>query len=224
MAKIKNTRKSKPFIISKEELETLMESTHDRDRLIMVALGFAGLREGELAHMHKSWVHSKYIEIPEEPQLCNCVDCQLQAYFAKKRGAVKKDVDWYPKLQKKFYKQRKAGKLKALKHQWSPASEDGARTISYTFPGMRKTFRRWFKTHDSIGMTRQGIWQRVRTLGNKILGKKLYPHSLRMSAATILADNGASSIKLKESMGWAKIDSALHYVESEKKRIKRKHK
>ena len=219
---VKGTKKSKAFIISKEELKTLMESTHGRDRLIIVALGFAGLREGELAHMHKSWVHSKYIEIPEEPQLCDCVDCQLQAYFASKRGKVKKDVNWYPKLQKKFYKQRKAGKLKALKHQWSPASENGARTIPYTFPGMRKVFRRWFKTHENIGMTRQGIWQRVRTLGNKILGKKLYPHSLRVSCATMLADNGTSSIKLKESMGWAKIDSVLHYIKPKKKTSKRK--
>ena len=217
---VKDTKKSKSFIISKEELETLMESTHDRDRLIIVALGFAGLREGELAHMHKSWVHSKYIEIPEEPQLCNCVDCQLQAYFAMKRGKVKKDVDWYPKLQKKFYRQRKAGKLKALKYQWSPASEKGARTIPYAF-GMRKTFRAWFKMHDNIGMTRQGIWQRVRTLGTKILGKKLYPHSLRMSAATMLANTGLSTLDLKNHMGWAKIDSVSHYTESEKKHLKK---
>jgi len=214
---VKDTRKSKSFVISKEELNYLIKNTHGRDRLIIVALGLAGMREGELAHMRRSWIYSDHIKIPKRPQLCDCVDCQLQAFFAEKRGKVKKDVNWYPKLQKKFFRLRSGGKLKNLKFQWTPTSDSGARNIPFKFKVMRKTFVKWFYSHDRIGMTRQGIWQRVRTLGDKIIGKRLYPTALRSSFATMLADEGASKASLQANMGWAKIDSTVHYVKPKKK-------
>lgn len=224
MIKKRTIRKTSP---TKSEFEYLLNNTKGKNKVLIAALGGIGLRETELAHFRLSWIKTKnskvYIKIPNKPQKCDCVDCQLQAYFAKERKKQKKDMKWYPECQREFYKLRKSGNLPKLDSYWIPTSKAGARVINFDVPEVERIIVKYFKKHNGIGMSRQAIWQRVKSIGKDVLGKKILPSSLRVTYASMIAEKtNVSTRSLQANMGWAKPDAARSYLKNRKYKIKRR--
>ena len=95
---------------------------------------------------------------------------------------------------------------------WKPKTKAGARTLA--IPPFLKPFLFEF-CHgypNGLGLTRFGIWHRVKRLLEKAKCPVGHCHSLRATAATTLASKGFTSVELCQYMGWSRISVAESYV------------
>lgn len=99
--------------------------------------------------------------------------------------------------------------------RWGPKTEAGARTVP-----LRAHTETWeavkiYLTHeDEPWVTRQGVWalvKRVADRGNLL--ERVYPHALRATAATQLADMGLSADQIALIMGWEDSGMAKPYIQ-----------
>ena len=96
---------------------------------------------------------------------------------------------------------------------WHPKTKAGAREIFIVEPQLRRVLRDWFMKHETIGMTRVSIHDTVRRVAARVkILKKVYPHCLRATFATMLAEKGVEPANIQVIMGWAKLSTADSYV------------
>ena len=95
---------------------------------------------------------------------------------------------------------------------WAPKSKAGARVLA--IPGFLKPILSEFiHNHpDGLKMNRYAIWYRVKQLLKKAGLEPGHCHSLRATAATLLASKGFTAAELCQYMGWSRIDVAESYV------------
>ena len=80
---------------------------------------------------------------------------------------------------------------------------------------VKQTLIAYFSLHESLGLTRQAIWRRVRRMAREAgLTKRITPHSLRATAATWYAQAGFSAQALREHFGWSQLATAQRYIEA----------
>ena len=147
---------------------------------------YLGLRIGELQHMKATWIKADgSFGIPEQ-QPCECVAC-----------------------------------LKHKKHPgyWGPKTKAGVRIMP--LPGLLNSDLLKFlgMKPDGLGLSRTTIWKRTKTLmklsGIKIKGlarDTAYPHVLRATCATMLAEGGMDAAGLTYYMGWNSIQIGDTYI------------
>lgn len=101
---------------------------------------------------------------------------------------------------------------RARKGYWTPKSKAGARTLA--IPGFLKPILSEFVRHhpNGIGLSRRSIWYRVQRLLEKADLGPGHCHSLRATAATLLASKGFSAVELCQYMGWSRISVGESYV------------
>lgn len=115
-------------------------------------------------------------------------------------------VDW----------QRECIHVPSVEGKWKPKTKAGAREIPINFE-VKQILYKWFQTHKEIGMDRVTIYRIVKRVGKRLRPfKKVYPHSLRATFATMMAANDMQVYDIQAIMGWAKIDTANSYIKSVK--------
>ena len=225
------TRSSKEDVLSKNEVKEVLSKASGVDKLIILSLIHCGLRASELEHMRRHWLHFDeedneygidYIQISKNHQPCDCRQCQLNAFIKLRRGDVKgkpkikKNRDWYVKVQKEFHHLRSIGELPELKVYWLPKTKKSARIIPIFNKRLIKMLKSYFEHHDKFEFNRFQIWERVKKVSRKALGdKRLYPHALRATCATNLAKRGFGAYDLTSFMGWESISTANNYVKED---------
>lgn len=238
------TKHARNYALSQEEVESIIkniessEKSRDYDLYIFSTLVFTGMRVNEFVHMRKSWVHindrkSKelgikvdsdninHIEIPSTGYVCDCKECQLQSFFEseRKKETIPTNKEWYKQKQKVFLGLRKHGNIK-LTREWEPKSEAGHRRIPILFPELEKELTEFFEYHDRIDLDRFNIWYRIKRISDYAAeGRKLYPHVLRATCATLFAWKGWDSDYLKNFMGWSSTAIADIYVKSDENKM-----
>ena len=220
------------------QLQHLIDNAkNDIDKFILTVLGECGLRAGELLHMRKGWIHvddeeaeifgHNYIDIPSSGQMCDCEECKIQKFYQirlkryKKKYNVKHaTTEWFRKMQKKYYRLKRLNKLPELKRRWKPKSKKGAGKIPVN-EKTGKVIKEFFEKYNGLHMTRRTLYNRVSKHGLKILpDEHVYPHALRASVATNLANSGKfTTTDLRSFMRWSSISLADHYVKSDEKRM-----
>ena len=201
------------------------------DKLIILSLIHCGFRASELEHMRRHWLHFDeednefgvdYIQISKNRQPCDCVQCSINAFIKLRRGDVKgkpkikKDRDWYLKVQKEFHRLKATGNLPELKAYWLPKTKKSARVIPIFNKKLIRMLRSYFDKHDKFELNRFQIWERVKKVTGKALpDKRLYPHALRATCATNLARRGFGAYDLTSFMGWENIQTANSYVKED---------
>jgi len=221
---------SKSHTVSVDELRLLLDSVKGVDKILVIGLGYCGMREGELIHMRYNWIkHNKedldvesfgipHIEIPSSGTIpCECNDCRLRKFIAtQKTKGEHYTVEWYRKKQKKYYRLKRKNKLPELKSVWRPKSAKGERRIPLIESDTIPILLDYFVNHKKINMDRFQVWSRVSKMGQKYLEKKIFPHSLRATFGTHLARKGVNMFALKNVMGHMHIDTTDQYIETDK--------
>ena len=98
---------------------------------------------------------------------------------------------------------------------WTPKRPDSARTI----PALKISPRAWeavrtyFTAHTSLDMTRMTVYRIVQKVVSRTdLKKRVYPHSLRATAATKLAYKVHNPLILCDIFGWKQLSMAEYYI------------
>ena len=97
---------------------------------------------------------------------------------------------------------------------WKPKTSSGAREIPLMFEAKRKLYD-FFQKKNEIGMNRVTVFRIVRRVGNRLKPfKKVYPHALRATFASMMAERSMNPADIQSIMGWAKLETANNYVRS----------
>ena len=163
---------SRDDALDEQEFEQLLQacdSKKPRERLVILLAGDLGMREGEIAHIRRSWVNFQkgHIVIPS------------------------KDEDWSPKT------------------KW------GARTIpaSKMSPRAWDAIKAYFTTYEGMDVHRVTVYRIVaRVASRSKLTAKIYPHSLRATAATRIAYKIKNPQVLCDVFGWGQLAIAQYYI------------
>ena len=101
---------------------------------------------------------------------------------------------------------------------WKPKTRSGIRAIPLV-PEIKELVEDFFLTNKEVMdvfPNRVYAWSIVKRVGKRPKFSrpdlKVFPHSLRSSFASILAEKGFSEIEIKDIMGWAKTDMAGVYI------------
>ncbi len=122
---------------------------------------------------------------------------------------LKHSQEWFKRKQHEFFVDEGLETLN--EYQWKPKTDNGKRYVWLLNDDHSKLIKEFYDENNSIGMNRRQIRDKVRSLGYKILNKKVFPHAERSTAATRLAYSGASEATINHQMGW-KINLAKDYV------------
>ena len=177
---------SEQYVLNVDQREKLMAVCEDvRDRVIVKLPMFLGLRAGEAIHVRTAWVDSEHnLRIPPEMR-CTCETC---------------------------------GKRKTP-GVWAPKTARGARTIA--IPQYVKDDLGPFLASYPAGlnMSRFAFHHRIKLLMGRaritipgLGGDTGFPHILRATCATMLAEGGMSAMYLCYAMGWKDLQQGQHYV------------
>lgn len=196
----KTVRHSKENALSETELKQLIDGAEDYfDKLIIILSGYHGMREGEIAHMEKTWIdfQKEIIRIPPEKK-CNCYECiQRIKRTSKNDGLSDAQID-----------KMKSG-------IWMPKTKKSIRAIPlrYDVPIVKEVIQKFFSYHRRVGCSRQTIYLHITDIAKKVgLTKKIHPHSLRATAGSLFGLKGFSAPTLCSIMGWNDIQTANKYV------------
>lgn len=97
---------------------------------------------------------------------------------------------------------------------WKPKTRSGAREIPMVFE-VKRVLYDYFQKHKEIGMNRVTLFRIVRRVGKRLRPfKKVYPHSLRATFASMMASQGMPASDMQAIMGWSKLETANNYVKA----------
>lgn len=196
-------RHSHQDALSDEEFETLWENAkrlsfpfNEETKFILIAAGRLGLRAAEISHLRESWIdwERKMIEIPSH-QDCDCGYCRSQS-----RQSVQKTGITYDE---------------AISRMWSPKTDSSCRAVPFDFTDrVERTVEGFFFGRERYPKSRSSINRRVDRVAAKAgwNTSRVYPHSLRATAATWHAYQGLPAPALQSLLGWSKLSVAQKYL------------
>lgn len=196
-------RHSHQDALSEQEFKELWQATrhlrHPLDeeaRFVIVAAGRLGLRAAEISHLRESWIDwdRDMIEIPSF-QECSCGYCKSQSRQSVQRTGISYD--------------------EAISRMWSPKTPTSARAVPFDFTQrVRDTVEAFFFGRDEYPKSRSSINRRVDDAAEAAgwNTSRVYPHSLRATAATWHAYQGLPAPALQSLFGWSKISVAQKYL------------
>jgi len=244
----------KEFVLLLEGARKLKEPIDLQARFIIMAAGRLGMRSGEIAHISSDWIDgaSNIVKIPEydnctngkfDDEICGYCRNRVRDYLDTNNTTVKQEIDSlneeYGESIKKEAKQTMAKKQVEKKNKsvedisekwWQPKTAAAERSIPYDFnTRLHLTVEKFFNKYDTFPISKASLNRRVSYAAEEsILDKRIYPHSLRATAATTHASRNVSPYALMSVMGWRDMDTARKYVaasdESAARDIRQKHK
>lgn len=99
--------------------------------------------------------------------------------------------------------------------EWKPKSPAAARTIPFGWlPDRGDLIKSYFIVHDRLPFESVMTVRRwVHRIADRAkIGQRVYPHSLRATAAMCLAERGISAQGLRNLFGWKNLETAESYV------------
>lgn len=196
-------RHSHQDALSKQEFETLWSAASElrypfdeECRFVLVTAGRLGLRAAEITHLRESWINwdRQMIRIPSFQQ-CNCGYCRSQSRQSVQKTGVAFD--------------------KALGRMWSPKTETSARAVPFNYSErVQRTVEAFFFGRSGWPKSRSAVNRRVDDMCEAVGWdtSRVYPHSLRATAATHHAYQGLPAAALQSLFGWSKLDVAQKYL------------
>jgi integrase/recombinase XerD len=194
--------KTKLNLLNEEEIKRILDKCEEDQKPVIYTLAYTGMRVSELIHMQKDWIdwEAGLIRIPES-QLCESKH-HPECMRAKK---IK-------------------GKIIKQSGLWRVKVPEAARGIPI-LPELRPILESFFKGHGSMGEVvkrRENVWRMVRYVKDKAgIQKRIFPHVLRGSLASLLAGKDFDALSIQGFMGWKSVKTADEYVRISPERLKR---
>jgi integrase/recombinase XerD len=98
---------------------------------------------------------------------------------------------------------------------WAPKRPESARTVPALkiSPGAWEAIRSYYTANQSLDLSRMTIYRIVQKVASRTgLKKRVYPNSLRATAATKLASKVQNPLVLCDVFGWRHLEMAEHYI------------
>lgn len=192
------THHSNEDVLNDREFELLLEACGDlpasrgfEPRFICL-LGGLGLRAGEIAHFHISWLDwtRKLIRIPQHVS-CDCGYCRRQA---------RQEVTHNDKLTA----------ADTIASRWHPKTVASARSIPFDLSlRIELCVERVANRYSDFPRSRSTVNRRVKEAADQAdLTGRIYPHCLRATAASHHAYKGVAPVPLRALMGWSNLATA----------------
>lgn len=217
-----DTRHSKDDALDTREFELLVEGSYRLDddyfelesRLVVFLAGRLGMRAGEIAHMREDWIDWRrdMIVVPRHQHCLKgrdggiCGHCRMAAEQMVEHNAGLSLADAEAML-------------------WSPKTEAASREIPLDASTRAKiAVERYFERFDEFEASRSVVNRRVTRAAEAadvLDAADVYPHCLRATAATHLANHGVDIVTLQSMMGWSDFQVAQHYLASSGERTQR---
>ena len=175
---------SEQYVLPDPDRQALIRACSDtRDRVIVKVPMFLGLRASETVHLDVRWVSSNGdLRVPSQ-MVCSCAQC------AKKGG------NWKPKTKAGA---RVLGIPKIV-------GEDLGEFLAVSPRGLEVSR---FVLHHQL----KKLMQRAGIVIPGLGGNSGFPHILRATCATMLAEGGMNAVQLCYTMGWTNLQIGAHYV------------
>lgn len=183
MKKRKKKPCSREFILREEEIMRLKTACRTAsEQLLVYGLLYTGMRVSEFLHLRRSWVH---LERGKRGLIIIPLKqpCSCFECKAKRKGV------------------------------WTPKTREGMRAIP-VLDEWRFVLLAFLQKHEIVMEVvphRQAAWRKLEAVGRRA-GLKVFPHALRATFATLLAEKGFDAFLLSQLMGWSDIRPASEYV------------
>jgi integrase len=228
----------KELVLLLEGAERLKEPKRLQAKFIIMTSAKMGMRGGEIAHIDSSWIKEseKYIEIPKHDKCRKgkfdgevCGYCRRRAKDYIDNHNISKDEAINIIIEKFGHSVSDEKVVNAAKNLiedhnkelgdvvsdwWQPKTPQSARSIPYDFSvRLQLCVERFFDKYDEFPISKSSLNRRVEEAKEEShLQKRIYPHSLRATAATVHASRGVSPHSLMSVMGWQQLDTARTYI------------
>lgn len=225
------------FVLLYEAAEKLDEEKKIQSRFILMCAGRLGMRGGEIAHINKSWVnvYSNLIEIPKydrcthgkyDGEICGYCRNRAKDYLSthnisKEEAMIEVEEEFGDSINMKAKEEIISKKLSdnlslsdVEDEWWQPKTPAAVRSIPYDFQvRLQMTIERFFEMYDEFPISKSSLNRRVEKLVDiSEVEKRVYPHSLRATAATTHASRNVSPYALMSIMGWRDMETARTYI------------
>jgi integrase/recombinase XerD len=198
--------KARRNLLDEAEVERLKAACETPlERLVVFGLLYTGMRESEFIHMDRGWVdwESGFIRIPERQRCTLHYECRRARYRTDRRTG-----------------RRVESKPPGV---WRVKVPEAERSIPI-LPEVRGVFEEYFRSRRSVGEAvphRVAAWGVVRGVARRAgLGKRVFPHGLRGTFASMLAGKEFPPDAIREIMGWKSVLSADEYIRLSPQRLR----
>jgi len=105
-------------------------------------------------------------------------------------------------------------RIPSYEGSWTPKTESSIRAIPFKHMDRgRAIISQYFGVYTGTNITRVGIYKRIQRIAKRTkIQKKVTPHSLRATAASMFAECGLSAQALRQVMGWSRLETADRYI------------
>lgn len=206
-----SVRHSHQDAVDERTFEELLEATHHltepfdiQCRFVLVAAGRLGMRAGEIAHVREDWVDWERgrIKIPAFDPCDKGKHGGLCGYCKKRAQERAEHADDLTLRE-------------ARAERWEPKTNNSARSIPFDFDAdVEDAVEEFFWYYDQYPASRVSINRRVDRVAEEMgyPTERVYPHSLRATAATWHAYSSLPPTALQALMGWSKLSVAQKYI------------
>lgn len=195
--------KTKRNLLTDQEIEDLINACNTAiEKLVIKGLLYTGMRVSEFIHMRRDWIDwdSGFIRIPESQECTDHSECRKERTV----------VDWG------------TGEKIKIRNTWRPKVQDASRVIPI-LPEVKGIFKGYFKKYRKISELipdRVEAWRIVKTVADRaMIKKRIFPHVLRGTFASILAGKDFDALTIQAILGWKSVKTADEYIRISPQRL-----
>ena len=193
--------KTKRNLLTDREVSKLLNACKSfTEKFVVYVLLYTGMRVSEFIHMKWNWIGSDFIKIPESQP------CRLH-WECRRRRIVK---DWSTEENIE------------IRNTWRVKVPEAARQIPI-LPEVKPVLNQFFKQHKAVSEVvpdRVEAWKIVKTVARRAkLNKRIFPHVLRGTFASILAGKDFDALSIQGILGWKSVKTADEYIKISPQRL-----
>lgn len=200
---VKFGAKTKRNLLTDDEVSRLLSACGSPvEKLVVYVLLYTGMRVSEFIHMKRSWINwdSGFITVPESQPCTLHRECR--------RARVVKD--W------------STGEYVEVRNLWRAKVPEAARSIPI-LPEVKPVLKEFFNGHMAVSEVvpdRIEAWKIVKAVARKAgLKKRVFPHVLRGTFASILAGKDFDALSVQAVLGWKSVKTADEYIRISPQRL-----